>query len=301
MISTRKVSVVSFVSWAGIVCMLGYLATSCSSESQLLGGKGGSSNQVIQAANPLTAAGNPAVVGGKSTSHAKPIGGGEQDERELPTIDVAGVNLIGDCLDPELIAEDSKRAFLDCSIKTNSKTPATLQFQSVLLSGIGESETYAPVDITGVATSTTNEYTISSDIPLKLSFEIQQNTLQKLNAQGATIVFSGVVLNKKNIVPNIKTDSRVQKKNSQKFRVTYELLPGSQGTAPVDPKEYSWQDEIEVSRNKVMKNGKENDGWYERGFSDKCLNGSKYALKIKHDTKLYPCWNDLSRGGQGEK
>ncbi|MEN9825889.1 MAG: hypothetical protein RI953_1634 [Pseudomonadota bacterium] len=153
----------------------------CSSASKLLGSFSG---QTSPAGTEVAKSPN-----GGSTS------GTNNDEMELPTIEVAGVNLTSECLDLGLSGRVAESNTVRCAIRSDSDVKAELKVEKVILKTTSGNPSYNAIGVSGLKGAAASTWQVSKSSSVDVEFDIPVSQIPAFEKHPAVVVLENVQVN----------------------------------------------------------------------------------------------------------
>jgi hypothetical protein len=131
----------------------------------------------------------PGGTGG-STQSTSQNGG----DKEYPPVDVAGVHLTSQCVDPKIPGLLENTALIECSLRSNSEARKNVHVASVTLSGIREGEQFKAFDFTGTRHPVAGFFVVTKTQEMSFYFEVPNADLPALKEKLIRLEFGDVIV-----------------------------------------------------------------------------------------------------------
>ncbi|MFZ9520507.1 MAG: hypothetical protein ACO3A4_08525 [Silvanigrellaceae bacterium] len=167
-----------------------HILLGCSSAMSFLSGRLG---------NPGAGAENVAnkTTGGEIANQPTPAGtvASSNDEKELPTIEVAGVNLTSECVDLQLSGKNSDSKVLRCEIKTDSDSESSMKVGRFTLKNLRSNNIVSASGVAGVKAAPPETWRVSRKLSIDVEFDVPVLEIQEMRSLPASLILENVVLN----------------------------------------------------------------------------------------------------------
>ena len=127
---------------------------------------------------------------GASTQSTSQNGG----DKEYPPVDVAGVHLTSQCVDPDIPGLLENTALIECSLRSNSEARKNVHVASVTLSGIREGEQFKAFDFTGTRHPVAGFFVVTKTQEMSFYFEVPNADLPALKEKLIRLEFGDVIV-----------------------------------------------------------------------------------------------------------
>lgn len=117
-----------------------------------------------------------------------------EGDKEYPPVDVAGVHLTSQCVDPNIPGLAENTALIECSLRSNSDARKNVHVSSVTMSGIREGEQFKASDFTGTRHPVAGFFVVTKTQAMSFYFEVPNADLPAFKEKLIRLEFGEVIV-----------------------------------------------------------------------------------------------------------
>jgi len=117
-----------------------------------------------------------------------------EGDKEYPAVDVAGVHLTSQCVDPNIPGLAENTALIECSLRSNSDARKIVYVGSVTMTGIREGEQFKASEFTGTRYPVAGFFVVTKIQAMSFYFEVPNADLPAFKEKPIRLEFGDVIV-----------------------------------------------------------------------------------------------------------
>lgn len=225
---------------------------------------------------------------GPSTQSTSQNGG----DKEYPPVDVAGVHLTSQCVDPNIPGLLENTALIECSLRSNSEARKNVHVASVTLSGIREGEQFKAFDFTGTRHPVAGFFVVTKTQEMSFYFEVPNADLPALKEKLIRLEFGDVIVDWVKYEGQLSVTLPIGKpsQSAGMSSISFNANGATSGSVP-SPQAGKVGQSLKVADNTdLQKSGFLLGGWSTSADGTGKIYSAGDPIKLMGDTPLFAVW-----------
>jgi hypothetical protein len=225
---------------------------------------------------------------GASTQSTSQNGG----DKEYPPVDVAGVHLTSQCVDPNIPGLLENTALIECSLRSNSEARKNVHVASVTLSGIRDGEQFKAFDFTGTRHPVAGFFVVTKTQEMSFYFEVPSADLPALKEKLIRLEFGDAIVDWVKYEGQLSVTLPIGKpsQSAGMSSISFNANGATSGSVP-SPQAGKVGQSLKVADNtNLEKSGFLLGGWSTSADGTGKIYSAGDPIKLSGDTPLFAVW-----------